>query len=157
MLSKKRILISASTFAFVLAVTGCSGGSNDVNLGGGDNSGGGSDTPHEVIGGSTWKVEAGVSSDTCGERISDVTQNFDVVVDGGIATVDTSITTISGPATGSGFTVGFEESNGDCQRSYEAEFSSMSSSTADVSLTSRSNCGGATCESHWLGSATRVN
>lgn len=132
----------AGSTAAVFSLAGCGGGG-----------GGSSDGSGGVTGGGTWKVEASVTSDTCGERISNVTQNF--TIDGNL--VDTGIVTLTGIDQGNGLTVGFSEANGDCQRTYEATFSDLSSSPSPVTMTSKSACASVTCESAWTGTATQTN
>lgn len=128
-----------------LTLSSCGGGGG----GSGDGSSSGSTS------GDTWNVKAYVTSDNCGERISDVQQNFGVSINGSSVTVDTSLVTMPGTKTGDGFTAAFQENNGDCLRTYSVEFSDMSSSTANVALSSASQCASVSCESKWAGQATR--
>ena len=135
------------------ALVSCGGGG-----GGGDGSDlGGFDGPvSSVVNGPHWLAQAAVSSDSCGERISAVTQEFVVDQGGGSVLVDTGAVVLSGDSSSGGFTVGFSEANGLCQREYVAQFSDMSSSTANVKFTSSTNCGTQICKSEWVGTASRV-
>lgn len=131
----------------LLACAGCqSGGSGDSV-----------DSPDPITGAEKWLAQANVSSDTCGERIAPVRQTFLIDSNGATATVDTSIIKLSGPVDGDNLTVGFEETNGECVRSYTAAFTGLSSPTAAVHFTSHSNCGGSVCQSEWIGTASKVN
>ena len=128
-------------------VVACSSGG-----GGGDGSSGGSSE------GAVWNVQAAVTQDGCGERIAPVTQQFTVSESGDSVVVDTSLISVTGSATDSGFLFGFEETNGGCTRSYSGEFSNVGGSTADVTLRSETNCSdGVVCLNLWGGTATRAN
>jgi len=119
--------------------------------------GGGSSGGVETVDGAQWKINAAVSSDGCSERISPVTQTFTINQSGSQVVVDTSIVSMSGTTTDDGFVAGFAEANGDCSRSYEIQFSNMSSSIADVKLNSSSECLSQTCQNEWSGTATKIN
>ena len=144
------------TIFTVLALSSCSSGggsdsgSNDDNSNGG-NSGSNSNKTAK------WEVVAGISQDGCGERIDDVNQTFTVVDTGNGILVNSGLIDIAGLETSDGFTVGFQEANGSCSRSYSAEFSNVSSSSATVNLSATSNCNGSVCVNKWTGTATKVN
>ncbi len=145
-----RQLRSFCALALLLVTTSCSGG------GGGDDS----DPIPDVAADETikWSVQAPVSGDTCGERISPVTQTFTVSRTSGALTVKTGLVTVPATETETGFTFGFDESNGTCVRSYHGEFSNIVgddiSTTAQVVLTASSTCDGRSCSSSWTGIGT---
>lgn len=99
-----------------------------------------------------WKAMASVISDSCAERIANVEQTF--LIDG--SSVDTGIVVVPRTNTESGFSFGFSETNGDCERSYLGEFTEVTGSTAKISLTSTSRCASKNCESKWSGTAALV-
>ena len=124
----------------------CSGG------GGGDGSdGGGAGSAGSDADGS-WTVKAAVASDSCNERLSAVRQTF--VISGG--RVNTGIVTIGVDSTTDGFAFGFSESNGSCERTYEATFSAVTGTDAAVVLTSNTQCPGVTCSTSWNGAAVKT-
>lgn len=125
------------------ALTSCSGGGSSD----------GSPSPGTPSGTTRWLVNANVSGDSCGDRISNVNQFFDVTDNGATVTVDTSLVTLQGANGDGGFAVGFDETNGDCVRSYQASFTNVTSTSADVNLTSTSTCDGLSCGSSWVGQA----
>lgn len=117
---------------------------------GGGGGGGGSGSGRSESG--LFEVSANVTADTCGERISPVTQSFNLGTDG---VIDTGIVKVPVAETGDGFTAGFSEANGDCTRDYLAEFSNVTDSGANVRLVSTTTCGAFQCQSEWIGTATR--
>ena len=127
-----------------LAVSSCGGG------------GGGGDSASPGHSGQQWSVKAFVTSDNCGERISDVQQPFFISGSGNSVVIDTSIVKIPGVSSGSGFSGAFQESNGDCQRTYTVNFSDVGS-TANVELVSQTQCPSVSCESRWNGEGVKVN
>lgn len=131
------------------SLTACGGG------GGGYDSGNTPDGVDSSAG--QWKVSADVTHDGCGDRISDVNQTFAVSDSGGAITVNSGIVTVNGTKTDSGFTSGFSETNGSCNRSYTADFAYTSGTTATVNLVSNSDCGTVVCQNNWAGTATKVN
>ena len=145
-----RFLKRAAILGISVLVVSCSGG-------GGSSDGSSSSGGDTVSSGSTWLVKADVSSDTCGERIAAVNQPFIIDVNGGSAVVDTSIVKLQGTVSGGGITVGFDETNGNCNRSYTATFSDVTGSISTVQLVNHSNCGGQECQSEWTGTATQAN
>lgn len=141
-----------------VTLSACNGSDNVDMSGGGDNNNNSSDSGQSSGGGNlggAWKATAAVAQDGCGERISPVTQTFSVNDLGSSVEVNTGILTLSAPLEGDGFTLGFQESNGECNRSYTAKFSQMSSGTASVNFSVLSTCNGRTCEDKWSGTATR--
>ena len=146
---KRSIIVVAMGIYFCMIGAGCGSSSNDVNLGGG--SGGGES------GAGVWDVRAAVATDGCGERISDVRQTFTINDDGNDVVVDTDLVTINAVKEGAGFIAGFEESNGNCNRSYEVIFSEIGATTANVQLIAKANCSGQVCQNKWTGTATKTN
>ncbi len=148
------------SFALALFATGC--GSGSTELGGssgddgedsGDDSGGGG-----VSSGSTkWLVNAPVAQDGCGERIANVRQTFDVDISGTSATVDSSIISVTGTTTSSGFKAGYAVGGGDCVTEFTVEFSDVSDTSANVNLEAKTDCEAVGCTNRWSGTATRVN
>jgi len=138
----------------VLALSACSGGG-----GGSDDA----DTPSKPSSGNSnnktakWSVVAGISQDGCGERIDDVNQTFTVTDTGNSLVVNSGLLDVTAGETETGFIAGFQESNGDCTRSYSAEFSNIGDLTANVSLSVTSTCNSAVCVNKWIGTATKVN
>ena len=140
----------------IIAIAGmvsCSGGgsSSSSSNSGGSSSGSSSDKS------ATWKVVAGVSQDGCGERIADVTQTFTVVDSGEDVVVNTGIADTTAVDNGDGFTSSYSDQSGSCIRNYVAQFTGVTSTSANVALTLTSTCGTSVCENKWLGTATRVN
>ena len=124
--------------------------------------GGGGDDAEDAVPSSPnisakWAVSAAVSKDGCGERISNVTQNFTFTGTEESGTVNTGLVSIPVGKTETGVSAGFAETNGTCSRSYQADFSDFTETTANVHLVATSNCEGAVCTNEWLGTATRVN
>ena len=127
---------------FAILAAGCGGGG-----GGGSSSGGGG------VGGTTYRVQAAVQSDSCGERLAPVNQLF--TIDGN--TVDTSLVTLTGESVGGGVHTTFTETNGDCTRTYEATLTDISSASLNAELLARTQCGSSTCETRWRGIGTAEN
>ena len=135
------------SLGFILVTfASCGGG------GGGSDTTGGSDFTE----GRSFQVEALVSSETCGERISNVNQPFSVIDEGTSVLVDTSLVKIRGPKVGEGFSAEFSESNGDCVRNYRIEFAELSGIETPVILTTEATCGDVTCGSQWQGVANEA-
>ena len=126
----------------ISAIAACGGGG-----GGGDGSSGGGNAG---VSGTNWVTHADVVQNNCNERIAAVDQTFTV----GSSTVYTGI--VSAPSTNNDGTIefGYEESNGDCTRTYTGQIS-PSGSSADVSLSAKSNCAGVICENKWAGVANK--
>jgi|GEM_PF-6187048 len=129
---------------------GCGGG-------GGDSSDGSTDPNPPVNGVSHWKISADVSRDGCGERIAEVNQTVTMTQQGDSLSVDTTIVEVGATPTTNGFVFGFEETNGDCTRNYNTQFSYLTDTTADVSITVASNCRGISCQDEWAGTAVKVD
>lgn len=141
--------ISLATAASVL-LSGCSGGGGGGGATGGSGSGGGTSGGTTVGGtGEPLLVQAGVTSDTCGERLSDVTQVFRL----NGTTLDTSIVSFAMTDVGGSLRGGFSESNGDCVRTYQVTMASTGASTYSVGLSSESSCGSVHCKTTWQGTA----
>ena len=145
----KRILV----LALFCILPGCSGGGGGSDSG---SSGGSSGTTDNSDSGSfagTWEAKAGIATDGCHERISTVRQIFTVSDN----TVDTGIISVGFVPSATGFTFGFEDTNGNCHRKYTGEFSNVTDLGATVSFSSVSNCGGQVCENTWTGTADRID
>lgn len=130
--------ITAFIFA-TLILAGCGGGS-----------GGGGSSSDGAVSGKIVNVEASVTSDTCGERISSVNQQF-VIGDG---VIDSRIASIPATFSGGDATASFSESNGDCTRDYTVEISGYNSSSPHFTLTANSTCGSSSCKSVWQGTGS---
>ena len=130
----------------VSALCACGGG------GGGDDTTSGTGGASGDVSGSQWVVDASITKDGCGERISSVHQIFTINGD----TVDTSLRSV--PAQSSGDTVTFEyqTASGTCNRTFHGELTGLSGSTGNVTLTKTATCDGQTCENSWSGTATRA-
>ncbi len=155
------ILVLIALFSMLL-LAGCSsgggGGDDDTDVpddsGDSDGDSDGGVSNGELTG--SWDVSAPVTLDGCGERISNVTQTFEVSDSGGALLVDSHIVEVAGTETGDGFTAGFSETNGSCSRDYQLTFSGVGDTSALVNLSARSNCGGTICENTWAGVATKA-
>ena len=139
---KTSYFLLASSFLIV----GCGGS-------GGSSNGAGSGGVSNSQSGPAWEILADISANGCKERISAVRQR--VVLDGD--TIGTGIISVPTSSTSNGFTFGFSDSIGSCNRNYTGEFSNVNGSTANVKLVSQSNCGGAVCENQWTGTATQLS
>ncbi len=116
--------------------------------------GGGGESPDAgSSSGKVWKVTATVASDTCGERINTVNQDFIVNGSGSNLIIDTTLTKTVGVESADGFTFSYQERNGACVRTYSGVFSNVTDATATVQLSSQSSCNAAQCSSAWIGSA----
>lgn len=128
--------------AVILGVVGflaaCGGGGDDD---GGVEQGDGSGTP--------YRVEANVTRDSCGERLSNVNQVF--TVSGNL--VDTSLYTVQAVEGGAGLQGSYSETNGECTRTYQFD---LSTSGGISTLLAHSECGANICETEWQGVTTRV-
>ncbi|MBX7138961.1 MAG: hypothetical protein K1X83_13380 [Oligoflexia bacterium] len=142
---KHRSKLFVSLLLTQLALQSCTSGGG----------GGGGDASPDVGGSTVWHARAAVSHDGCGERIAEVRQTFRVISGAGGVSVDTSMITV--PATDNGGTIefGFDESNGDCSRSYAGSILPVSDTEAEVNLSAISNCNGVVCENNWIGTATK--
>lgn len=123
------------SIGLVLSVVSCGGG------GGGGGGGGAAGNRFEVV--------AGLVSDTCGERVSDVRQIFTIEGGGRIHTGIISLEVNNGE-------FGFDETSGDCQRQYRGNLSDIGPG-GSVELSSKTTCGSFTCETHWQGTTQSVS
>lgn len=125
----------------ITALISCGGG------GGGSSSGGD---------GNTWRVQANVTQNGCGERIAAVNQKFVINTDGDTALIDTSIATAQGTSDGDTVVAGYSEAKGDCTRSHQIDINGLGNDAAQVILTSSTQClNGVNCVNTWTGTATR--
>ncbi len=116
---------------------------------------GGSDSASQS--GNVWLVEANVSADGCGDRISAVKQEFTISTDGDMALVDTSINTVQGAFDGQNIVAGYSEGFGDCVRNHSVDFRNINGDTAEVFMVSQVSCeDGTNCVNNWTGTAQRT-
>ena len=130
-----------SLLAATSVLTSCGGG------------GGGGSASSPTVGGS-YLVRANVTSDTCGERIANITQVFTFTTANEQRAVDTTVNVVPVTDSDAGTTFSYSERNGDCVRTYSGVFADLNDPTAEVKLTSKSQCGSSTCQSDWVGTAS---
>lgn len=119
-----------------LLAAGCGGGG-----GGSSNSG--------SVSGKILHVVAPVVSDSCGERVDTVNQQFVI----GDNVIDTSIVKMTAESQGGNVLGTFQEVNGECVRDYTIQIDGYNSDAPHVVLTSQSACGLTTCQTVWEGTA----